>query len=119
MQVYYIEPKKRQCVYIIDNVTHTDLSFEYIDSLDISQEEKDGVKRQIERHFNLLPFYERQWRNKILELTDWLMVEDATFNGIEVRETEKFAEIKAYRKALREYDFLNEDRPDRPSWLKI
>jgi hypothetical protein len=119
MQVYYIEPKKRQYVYTIDDVTHTDLSDEYIDNLEITEEDKIKIKHEIKRHFNLLSFYERQWRNKILELTDWLMVEDATFNGVEVRETEKFAEIKAYRKALREYDFINEDRPARPSWLKI
>lgn len=119
MQVYYIEPKKRQYVYTIDEVTHTDLSDEYIDNLEITEENKAKIKKEIIRHYNLLSFHERQWKNKILDLTDKFMVEDFTLGGIEIRETEKFAEIKAYRKALREYDFINEDRPARPSWLKI
>lgn len=116
---YYIEKPKRVYIYTINNVQHNNLTDEYINELEISNEDKEFIKKEIVRYYNQLPFYERKWRDKILTKTDWLMVEDATISGIEIRETEKYEEIKAYRKALREYDFINEDRPTRPSWLKV
>lgn len=117
---YYVEKEKAIFSYTTsDGISHTDMSDDYLDSLELSDESKAKLIKDHVRFSNQLEYFERKWRNKILSLTDWLMVEDATFKDVEVRESEMFNDIKTYRKALRNYKPREEDRPTRPDWLII
>lgn len=116
---YYIEKKKEVFSYTLNGIEHTEVTPEYVSALGGSDEDIKILEHELTRFNNQLNYFERKWRNKILALTDWLMVEDATYKGVEVRDSNMFDEIKAYRKALREYDPIAQDRPVRPSWVQI
>lgn len=117
--IYFMEEDKKQFSYTIKNVEHSDVSEEYLNSLSLTDEEKKEVLFQKLRYDNHIVYFERLWRDRILSMTDWLMVEDASINGEEIRQSDKFEEIKTYRKALRDYDPTIEDRPVRPKWVKL
>lgn len=61
---------------------------------------------------------ERRWRNSELSGSDWMLVEDATYNGKELVGSTELVDIKAYRQTLREYNLTSEPRPERPAWYK-
>lgn len=117
--IYYMEEAKKLFKYEVNGVEHSDTSEEYLNTLNITKEEKDSILFERLRYNNHIVYFERLWRDRILSMTDWLMIEDATLDGSEIRGSERFDEIKAYRKALRDYDPINQDRPIRPKWVKL
>ncbi|MDO6707913.1 phage tail assembly chaperone [Photobacterium sp. 1_MG-2023] len=61
---------------------------------------------------------ERFWRNREYEATDYMLLPDATFNKIPLAGSTYLEDIKSYRQALRDYNLLDEPRPERPEWFK-
>lgn len=77
----------------------------------------DSRRVDLESHYKLEMYYERDWRNGELDKTDRCMFEDATYRGKIVRESDYYSEITAYRQALRDYDLKYMERPIRPEWF--
>lgn len=116
---YYIEKEKKVFSYTIDGVEYTNTNENFMKEIGLSDSDILIINNKHVKFLNQLEFFEKKWRNRIIKLTDYLMIEDATVNDIEIRGTEKFDEIKAYRKALKVYKPKEEDRPIRPSWVKL
>lgn len=117
MQIQVEQPKK-VFSYEVEGAEHTDTSDAYLANLSLTDEQIETIKNK-ETHFkNRLPHFERKWRNRQLAKTDWVMVTDATHDGKALAGTYELAEARAYRQALRDYDFMNEDRPECPYWLR-
>ena len=74
-------------------------------------------KAHFEAHLVSEMHYEREWRNKELDLTDKLMQEDSRYNGKYCRCCEYYQEIREYRYDLMEYDLKYMQRPVRPEWF--
>lgn len=119
--MYYIEKPKQVFSYTLYEETHYDTSNAYFSELGLSKEDIEVIKKAEIKFYNQLEYFEKKWANKILELTDFMMIEDATYNDLTIRESFMFEEIKDYRKKLRDYKDKTriEDRPMRPSWLVI
>jgi hypothetical protein len=60
---------------------------------------------------------ERVWRNGELDATDKLLQVDSTYNGQLVKDSTMESDILSYRIALRDYDLMEEARPQRPTWF--
>lgn len=63
--------------------------------------------------------YERDWRNYELDSTDWMLVSDATYEGIALVDSTRLDEILIYRSSLRNYNLTTDDRPIRPTWYTV
>lgn len=80
------------------------------------------LDQQDTRNTQLEAFYisnipiERSWRNRELAATDYMLLPDATFEGIPLAGTLRLEEIIQYREYLRAYDLKYMDRPLRPYW---
>ncbi len=115
---YYIEKPKQVFTYKTDDgLEHSNINADYINKLALDDESRAFLFKKITKFYNQLEYFEKKWRNRQLTNTDWLMVEDATFGGQEIRDSIKFEEIKTYRKSLRNYKPKEEDRPIKPDWL--
>lgn len=116
---YFIEKPKQVFSYTTgDGKQHYNTDIEYINELGLDEESKSSLLRSIARFNTELEFFEKRWRDRRLTESDWCMVEDAEIKGEEIRSSEKYTEIKEYRKALRRYNPITEDRPIKPNWLK-
>jgi hypothetical protein len=60
---------------------------------------------------------ERIWRNKELRQTDYMLLSDASYDGVPLAGSQRLTEILAYRAELRLYDLRINDRPVRPVWF--
>ena len=78
---------------------------------------KAKVERAYEGFLKTLRLSERDWRNQELKNTDWMMIPDATFKGVELAGSLYLQQVIEYRKALRAYDLCLEDRPIKPTFL--
>lgn len=115
---YVIEEPKAIFGYTLNGVEHSRYDQEYFDELGLDANAISQVQHLRLVYENQLLHFEREWRNRQLTNTDWLMVPDATFGGEPLAGSSKYEDIRLYRDALRNYDFINEDRPEMPDWLK-
>ena len=75
-------------------------------------------KADLEAHYVSEMYNERRWRDQELALTDKFMLEDATYGGKSVRDSDIRQGILEYRQQLRDYDLKYQPRPIRPEWFK-
>ncbi len=84
---------------------------------DVSQEIRELFMDRHEKWKAGNNMIEREWRNNELLETDWMMIPDASFKGVDLEGSYYLHEVKAYRKALREYDLTYPNRPIKPKFL--
>ena len=61
---------------------------------------------------------EREWRNERLAETDWMMIPDATYDGLPLSGSARLQDITDYRNQLRMYNLTTDERPTPPTWYK-
>lgn len=99
--------------YLADGSIASAVSNQDLIDLGVYEERKD----HLEANYVSEMYNERLWRNDELRATDNLLPEDATYNGQSVRNTEYYAQIMEYRKAIRDYDLKYMPRPVAPDWF--
>ncbi|MES9985651.1 MAG: hypothetical protein ABW115_19780, partial [Candidatus Thiodiazotropha sp. 6PLUC6] len=95
----------------------TDVSTGHLKKLGLDDEQIRQRQQQHEAHLCSEVWFERQWRDRELLMTDKLMPEDATYKGQKVRGSDRHRDILDYRQRLREYDLKYQERPQRPDWF--
>lgn len=119
MSVAKARPKAEYTFYLEDTVTSlTDFQALYAAGK-IPQQE---YEKRMELHASWLQSEipnERVWRNAELQLTDYMLIPDATYAGTALAGTSRLEEVLAYRDALRKYNLSTDTRPVRPYWLTI
>ena len=85
--------------------------------IDITNAQELGLVEQYQEFLEAHTPYERAWRNRELDKTDWMLVADATYGGEPLAGSQKQQDIMDYRTALRDYNLTTDDRPERPEWF--
>ncbi|MCG7915912.1 MAG: hypothetical protein JAY71_18760 [Candidatus Thiodiazotropha weberae] len=103
--------------YQVDGVVHTGMDQANLDNLGLDEDRLKALQARYEVHIRSEEYFERQWKQGELQLTDRLMFTDATYRGHKLHLGSYIEEMRQYRQQLRDYNCLDQDRPVRPWWF--
>ncbi len=104
--------------YLPDGSVETNFDPAYLTGLGMLTDYINRVEALQVSHYKNISWYEKEWRDRQVQGTDWMMLSDATYESARLQGSSKLDDIIVYREALRNYNYTSSDpRPIKPVWF--